>query len=139
MIARQRVDQIGLDLVRVLIFIDQDELKLPPVKRRDVFVLLQHRQCLFEQVVEIHRVGRLFLFLVARMHVFDLVEQRQEIRKLFREQFLHRRFRVHDKAEDFREHIAFREPDLFRIDPRVRHHGVDQILLIFAVHDAEAA
>ena len=48
MIATERVDQIGLDLVRVLIFIDQDELKLAAINCRDLFLLLQHRQCLFE-------------------------------------------------------------------------------------------
>ena len=43
------------------------------------------------------------------------------------------------KTENLREHIAFRETDFFRIDPGARHHRVDQILLIFAVHDGEAA
>ena len=54
MIARQRVDQIRLDLVRVLILIDQDELKLPAIKHPDPLVVLQHQQGLLEQVVEIH-------------------------------------------------------------------------------------
>ncbi len=138
-LARERVDEIRLDLVRVLIFIDQDELKLAAINRRDPFLLLQHRQCLFEQIIEIHRVGRFFLFLIARLHIFDLLEQRQEVGKLFREQFLHRRLRVHDEAENLREHIAFRKPDLFRINPRVGDHGIDQIFLIFAVHDGESA
>ena len=32
MIARQKIDKIGLDLVRVLVFVHQNELKLAPVK-----------------------------------------------------------------------------------------------------------
>ena len=54
MIARQRVDQIGLDLVRILILIDQDELKLPAIECPDPLVVSQHQQGLLEQVVEIH-------------------------------------------------------------------------------------
>ena len=73
------------------------------------------------------------------MDIFDLVEQRQEIGKLCREQFLHRRFRVDDEAENLRQDIALREPDFFRIDPGVGHDRVDQIFLIFAVHDRESA
>ena len=74
MIASEQIDQVSLDFVRVLIFIDQNELKLPPIKFRDAFVLLKHRQCLFEQVVEIHRVGRLLLLLITDVNVFDPVE-----------------------------------------------------------------
>ncbi len=87
---RERVDEVRLDLVRVLIFIDENEFELPPIKRRDLLVLEQHAQRFLEQIVEVHRVGRFLLLLVARVHIFDLLEQRQEIRKLFREQFLHR-------------------------------------------------
>ena len=44
MVAREQIDEISLDLVRVLIFIDENELKLPPINCRDSFVLLKHRQ-----------------------------------------------------------------------------------------------
>ena len=102
MFARQKIDQVGLDLIRILIFVDQDELKLPAIKRGDVFVLLQHRQRLFEQIVEIDRVRRLFLFLVAHVDVGNFFEQRQKIRKLFGKQFFERRLGVNDKAENLR-------------------------------------
>ena len=42
-IATEQIDEVSLDFVRILVFIDQDELKLSPVKFRDAFVLLQHR------------------------------------------------------------------------------------------------
>src|SRR4029077_2973574 len=69
----------------------------------------------------------------------NLVEQREEIRKLFCKQFLHRFFRIHNEAEDLREHIAFRKSNLLRINPCARYDSIDQILLIFAVHDREPA
>src|SRR6266478_6613089 len=73
-IASEQIDEVSLDFVRVLVFIDENKLKLPPIKFPDAFVLLKHRQRLFEQVVEIHRVGRLLLFLVANVNVVDFVE-----------------------------------------------------------------
>ena len=54
MVAGEQIDQISLDLVRVLIFIDENKLKLPPVNFRDPLVLLKHRQRLLQQVVEIY-------------------------------------------------------------------------------------
>ena len=42
MIACEQVHQVGLDFVRVLILIYQNELKLFPINLRDPFVLLKH-------------------------------------------------------------------------------------------------
>ena len=47
MIASEKINKVSLDLVRVLILIHENELKLSPVKCRDPFVLLKHRQCFF--------------------------------------------------------------------------------------------
>ena len=82
MLACEQVDQIGLDFVRILVLVDEDELELPSIKRGDVFMLLHHRQRLFEQIIKIDGVGRFFLFLVARVNVGDFFEQRQKVRKL---------------------------------------------------------
>jgi hypothetical protein len=40
MVAREQIHEVSLDFVRVLVFIDQDELKLAPVDLRDPLVLL---------------------------------------------------------------------------------------------------
>ena len=53
MLFRQRIDQIRLDLVRILILVDEDKFELPPIKPRDLFVLKDHAQCFFEQIVEV--------------------------------------------------------------------------------------
>ena len=73
------------------------------------------------------------------MDVLDLLEQRQEIREFCGKQFFHRCLCIDDKAKDLSEHIAFREPDFFRINSRACYDRVDQILLIFAIHDRESA
>ncbi len=125
MVAREQVDKVSLDFVRVLIFVDQNELKLAPVDFRDPLVLLNHQQRLLQQVVKIHRVRRLLLFFVSVPNVLDFVEQRQEVRKLFREQRLQLHLRVHDEAEDFREHITLRKPDFLWINSCACYHRID--------------
>ena len=51
---REGVDEVGLNLVRVLILIDQNELELTPIKRRNLLVLFQHPERFLEQIVEVH-------------------------------------------------------------------------------------
>ena len=53
MLGREHVDEVGLDFVRVLIFVHQNELKLSPVKPSDMLVIDQHPQGLFQQIIEI--------------------------------------------------------------------------------------
>src|SRR5947199_161922 len=63
-----------LNFVRVLVFIDEDEVKLPSIEFRDPLVLVKHRQGFLQQVVEIRRVGRLLLFFVSLVDILNLVE-----------------------------------------------------------------
>ncbi len=122
MFGGEQIDEVGLDLVRVLVFVHEDELKLPPIKRRDLLVFLEHSKRLFEQIIEVERVGRFFPALVARVHIFDLLQERQEIGKLLREQFLDRSLRVDDETEDVRQHVALWKSDFLRVDSAARDH-----------------
>ena len=54
MVACEQINEVSLNLVRVLVFVDENELKLPPVNFRDSLVLLKHRQRLLQQIIEIH-------------------------------------------------------------------------------------
>ena len=136
-LGRERVNEVRLDFVRVLIFVHQNELKLPPVKPNDVLVFDQHPQCFFEQIIEIERVRRLFLSFIAGMHILDLLEQRQEIRELFGEQFLHRPLRVDRKAEEIGKHVTLGKTNLLWIDSSVGNNGRDQVSLVLPVHNGE--
>ena len=54
----QQVNQVALELVRVLVFVHEDELEAALVMFAHVGVLLQQLEPEREQVVEIHRVRR---------------------------------------------------------------------------------
>src|SRR4029077_14269287 len=137
MLARQNVDEVSLDLVRVLVFVHQNELELPPVNPRDVLVLEQHSQRFFQQIVEVEGVGRLLLSLVTRLHIFDLLEQGQEVGKFLREQFLYWPLGVNYETKNVREHVGLWKPHFLGINSRACHPRRNQILLIFAIHDGE--
>ena len=71
------------------------------------------------------------------MHILDLLEQWQEIGKLFGEQFLHWPLRVDREAEEIGEHVTLGKTNFLRINSRVGDNGCDQVLLILAVHNSE--
>src|SRR5205823_15036443 len=73
------------------------------------------------------------------MDFLDPLEQGQEIRKTSGEQVFERAFGVHYETEDLGQNIPLGKPDLLWIDSGFSDHRVDQILLIFAVHNGEAA
>jgi hypothetical protein len=52
----QDLDEIVLQVIRVLVFIHEHELELPLIMLRERCVVLQKAQRLFEQVIEIERV-----------------------------------------------------------------------------------
>ena len=100
-------------------------------------MFLQHPQGFLEEIVEIHRVRVLLFLLVAGVNVSDLLEQRQEIRKLFRQQRINGCLGIDDETKNLSEDVAFREPDFLWIDPGRGDYRVDEVLLILAVHDRE--
>ena len=71
------------------------------------------------------------------MHILDLLEQRQEIGKLFGEQLLHGSLRVDSEAEEIGQNVALGKTNFLRINSRVGDNGRDQVFLILAVHDRE--
>ena len=73
------------------------------------------------------------------MNVFDLVEQWQEVWELLRQQFFHRPLRIDGEAKDFRQDVSFGKSNLLRIDAGACYDGIDQVFLIFAIHDGEPA
>src|SRR5437764_15469822 len=71
------------------------------------------------------------------MHILDLLEQRQEIGKLFGEQLLHWALSVDGEAEEICQNIALGKANFLRINSRVGDNSGNQVLLILSVHDGE--
>ena len=83
----EQVNQVALELVRVLVFVHENELEPALVMFAHVGVLLQQPEPEREQVVEIHRVGRAFAGGVTLLHVGDLPGDLLEIIELLLENF----------------------------------------------------
>ena len=71
------------------------------------------------------------------MHILDLLEQRQEIGKLFGEQLVHGSLGVDGEAKEIGQYVALGKPNFLRINSRVGNNSCNQVLLILAIHDGE--
>ena len=103
-------------MVRVLILIHEDELKLPLVMLRDVRVLAKKRDRFLQQIVEIERVGLLLFLLLATASERELVAILEEMRILFREYIGEREPRVKLVAQHIGEDFALRRALLVRVE-----------------------
>ena len=79
----EHLDEVILQMVRVLIFVHEDELKLPLVVLRDRRIVFQKRHRLFQEVVKIQRVRLLLARLVFLPHVGDVLREFEEVRIFF--------------------------------------------------------
>ena len=76
---RQQVDQVALQLVRVLVFVHQDELEAPLVLLAHLLLLLHQLEPERQQIVEIHRVRRP---LARRVTLLDVRNLRRQVREI---------------------------------------------------------
>ncbi len=142
----QQVNQIALELVRVLVFVHEDELEAALVMFAHVGVVLKELEPEREQVVEIHRVGRALAlgvkvgqagnFLIQIAVALVPVEQ---INELLVQQFADGFVRVDGEGENFIQHVRFGEMRAFGFDFGVGDAGLDQILGVVAVKNGEIA
>ena len=79
----EHLDEVILQMVRVLIFVHEDELKLPLVVLRDGRIVFQKHHRLLQQVVEIQRVRLLLPRLIFLPHVGDVLREFEEVRIFF--------------------------------------------------------
>ena len=103
-------------MVRVLILIHEDELKLPLVMLRDVRVLAKKRDRFLQQIVEIQRVGLLLFLLVATASERELIAILEKVRILFRQHIGKREAGVELVAEHIREDFALGRTLLVRVE-----------------------
>ena len=68
---REQIDEISLDLVRVLVFVDENKLKLPPINFAIRLFCLNIDHLFCSKFSKSLRVRRLLLFFVALPNVLN--------------------------------------------------------------------
>ena len=111
-----RVDDVGLQLVRVLVLVDEDVAEAALERGGDLRVVVEQHFPEHEQVVEVHRVRVALALLVAAEDVHDLVAVDREVRVVLLEVQLERRAGVDQERVDVEEDVALREALLQRLD-----------------------
>jgi hypothetical protein len=89
-------------VIRILVLVHEDELKLPLIMFADRLVIAQQAEGLFEQVVEVERVRIAFLRLVLFPCPDELRRELEEMRILLNQDVVDAPPRVERKAEDVR-------------------------------------
>ena len=135
----QQVNQVALELVRVLIFVHEDELKAALIMFAHVGMVLKQLEPERKQVVEVHRVGSAFAGRVTFPQVGDLHGELREIIVLLIQNFIGGFVRVDCERKNFAEHFGFREMRSFRFNACGGNAGFDQVLRVVAVENREIA
>ncbi len=137
MFCGQQINQIALELVRVLIFVHKNELKPSLILFAHHGIVLQKFQPQREQVVEIHSVCRALAGDVTLMLVGDLFNELGEITELAIHQILDGFMRVGRERENFVQHRWLGKMFILLVNLRVGHARLDQILRVVAVKNRE--
>ena len=133
----QQIDQLALDFVGVLIFIDEDELKPPLLVLAHGGVFPQQLEPEHEQIVEVHAVAGFLARGVARLHLADLRNQLRKILKLPPHHCLHRLVLVGGQGEYVRQHPGFWETGRLHVDLHFAQAGRQQILRVLPVQNGK--
>ena len=133
----EQINQVALQLVRVLILVHEDELK-PPLKMfAHVGMVLQQPEPQHEQVVKIHAVRRALAGEITPVLVGNLLGERGEVTEFSLDQFRNRLMRVGRERKNFVQHIRLRKVFVLRVNLRIEQAGFDQILRVVAVENRE--
>ncbi len=134
----QDVDEIGLEMIRILVLVHEHELKLALITLRELSIVSQHAERFLEQVVEVQDIGRLLLFFIPALRLGDAVGEFEKVRVLLGEHLIDFPPRVQRKRKNIGQDFALRKELVLGVHAELRDHGVEQVLLIFAIHDREA-
>ena len=135
----EQVDEVALQLVGVLIFVHEDELKAALVMFAHVGMVLQQLQPQRQQVVEVHAVGGALAGNVTLLQVGDLFGELLEVAELRGHDFFGGPVGVDGERKDFVEHLGLGKMRAFDFDAGVGHAGLDEILGVVAVQNGEVA
>ena len=135
MLFGHKVNDLGLQCVRVLIFVNEDVLELILIDRGDVGLLDHQPLPVDEQVVVIHRVAFELARLIKPVNAFDLLCERLEVRVFRRDDLFERRVGVRGEAEHIGQDFAFRKTPRASVNRGLVNTGVKQIFGVFGIED----
>ena len=135
--AAEQVDQLALHLVRVLVFVHENELEPRLERLADLLVFAQQPQPQVEQVVEVHHAVGHFALGVGGVCLGDLVGERVKIRVAFLHHLAKRQAGVERHRQDVAHKIRLGEAHRLGVDAGIIDRRAHQRLGVVAVHDCE--
>ena len=135
----EQIDQIALELVRILIFVHQDELETALVMFANIREVLQQFEPEREQIVKVHRVARFFAGQVTLMQIGNLLGELIKITELPREQIPDGLMRIRDQRKNFVQDIRFGEIRAFGFNFGIGEAGFDEVFAVIAIKDGKIA
>ena len=133
----QNVDQVTLDLVGVLIFVDEDELKLLLVASSNVLFGLKAFKPPAKQVIKIHHVVFCLTPPVRLLHACHFFCKMTEVGKLVFQDVFDAALPVGGQGEDIGQNLGFGKSGRFDVDPGRLDAALEQLRRIFSIHDGE--
>ena len=119
------IDELGLDQVGVLVFVDENELKLTLITLGDFRVIAQEPHGFFEQIIKVHGICRALARFILGLRFADLRRELEKVWIFFDEHLFDRAPRIHREAEDVGEDFPFRKTLFLRIDAERRDDGIE--------------
>ncbi len=113
----EQIDEVALQLVGILIFIHENELKPALVLLADALVLGEQFQPERQQVIEIHCISGAFAFGIEAIQIGDLGGQGLEMLVFLFENCADRFSSIDGKRKDFGQHFGFGKTSAFDINP----------------------
>ena len=133
----EQVNEVALELVRVLIFVHENKLESALVSFAHFCVLLQQFQPEHEQIVKVHHAGGALAFGVATLHLPELWRERTEIVVALFENSRDRLLRVDGQRKNVGDHIGLGKARCFEVDLRLVKTVGNQVLRVFAIQNRE--
>ena len=135
--ARQQIDEIALEPVRVLVLVHEDELEPALIMLANLRMLLHQLEPEREQVVEVHAVRRPLAGNVTPLQIGDLRPELREMAELALQQRGGGAMGVGRQRKNFVQDIQLGKMLVHFVQLRLHQAGLDEILRVLAVEDGE--
>src|SRR5689334_12496964 len=133
----QQVNDLGLNLVGVLVLVHEDVFKLTGPVIADLRLFHEQPLPVHQQVVVVHRVALDLARLKDAVHALNLRGERLEVRVARDDAVAYRQIAVVGVADDVCDDFGLGEAARFRVNAGVLYRRLDEVLGVFGVEDGE--